>query len=588
MCGICGVVGASDKSIIRTMTETIRHRGPDDIGFYIDDITMLGQCRLSIIDLETGRQPIFNEDGSIVIVYNGEIYNFIDLRRKLEANGHKFSTNSDTEVVVHAYEEYGTDCLNLFNGMFAFALFDSNQKRLFIARDRQGIKPLYYAKADQGLIFASEIKSILKYPGMQRTLDKRALACFLTLRYVPFDLTMFEGIKKVLPGNYAVFDKSGLREVPYWRLQPNPDRSDVANEELIETLKRSVERHIISDVPVGIYLSGGIDSAALVAFASELSKNPISTFCMGFGEESDELEDARMISKHFGTVHHETVVKERLLDDFPEMIWHMDFPKRNLYPYYLAQMASKHVKVVLSGLGGDELFAGYDFRYRQLGSRQPYEINDKIQLYLGTQARDIPHDQEQVYGKAVPEGIHNCAGRFLRPFFSDGLPFMEQVLAADFNAKMIYDFLPVDDATSMAHSVETRVPYLDNELVKLAFTIRFASKFRDGRGKFILRRALSDRLPNATLEKKKQGFGPNPFETYGREVRHYAETYLPKGDTVRMGLVNPDWVNKVLSRSPTPDFNAEYNKIWDCLALEVFYRIYLRDELLISPTWDDL
>jgi len=365
MCGICGATGTSDSNLLHTMTEILRHRGPDDTGFYVDDGLMLGQCRLSIIDLKTGRQPIYNEDQSIVIVYNGEIYNFPQLRKKLESKGHSFRTNSDTEVVIHAYEEFDLDCLSMFNGMFAFALYDSNRRRLVLARDRYGIKPLYYAMINGNLVFASEIKSILLHPGVRRNLNREALSYFLTLRYVPLDGTLFEGL---LPGNYLAFDKSGVGQGAYWHLQPRPHKVDVEDSVLLGLLETSIKRHMISDVPVGVYLSGGLDSASLVAFASKNSEIPLNTFSMGFGEETDELSDAREIAEHFGTIHHETVVRDGLLSNFPEMIWHMDSPKRNLYPYYLAQLAGKHVKVVLSGLGGDELFGGYDFRYARNSS----------------------------------------------------------------------------------------------------------------------------------------------------------------------------------------------------------------------------
>jgi asparagine synthase (glutamine-hydrolysing) len=521
-------------------------------------------------------------------MYNGEIYNFKSLRAELETSGHSFSTNSDTEVVVHAYEEYGPQCVGLFNGMFAFALYDSNKKQLLVARDRQGIKPLYYTMLGERLIFASEIKSILEYPGVPRILNKEAVACFLTLRYVPLRETMFQGIKKVLPGHYLTFNESGLKETRYWQLEPKLSKGEVPVQTLLETIDKSVERHMISDVPVGIYLSGGLDSATMVAFASKLTKERLNTFCMGFGEQTDELVDARAISEHFGTNHHEIVVRDHLLDEFPEMIWHMDFPKRNLYPYHLARLARKYVKVVLSGLGGDEIFAGYDFRYKALADKNPNTVQDRVNAYLGTQARDVPPDQEEVYGRSVPEKIHHCAREFLTPFFVGPDHFMEQTLVADFNAKMIYDFLPVDDATSMAHSVETRVPFLDNELVDLAFTIPFTLKFRDGEGKYPLRRAISAVLPKETLTKKKQGFGPNPYEVYRRELRDYSEKFLPKGRAEGLGLVNGDWVRRALGKAPSPELTADYNKIWDCLALEVFLRIYFNGDLKRSPDWGTL
>ena len=588
MCGICGATGTPDRTILHSMTEVMNHRGPDDQGFFVDDKLMLGQCRLSIIDLKTGRQPIYNEDRSIAIVYNGEIYNFRELRKDLEAEGHTFATQSDTEVVVHSYEQYGVECLKRFNGMFAFALYDSNQDQLILARDKEGIKPLYYAKSGGNVVFASEIKSILSYPEIERRLDKKALSYFLTLRYVPEKLTLFKRIKKVLPGHYLKIDRKGTHEICYWRLTPNPTRDNIGTTEVVQVLKRATERHMISDVPVGVYLSGGLDSVSLVAFASELSNQPIETFCMGFGEETDELADARAVAEHFGTAHHETIVDHGLLSTFPEQVWHMDSPKRNLYPYYLAQLARKHVKVVLSGLGGDELFAGYDFRYSTLQSTNPKTARQKTAAYLRTQARDLPSDQRRVYGSAIPRRMHQCAERFLSKYFSDSLPFMEQVLVADFNAKMTYDFLPVDDATSMANSVETRVPFLDDELVDLAFSIPFSRKFKDGSGKLILREALSGRLPQTVFAKKKQGFGPNPYLVYKRELRDYAEKFLPKGRAVDRGLINGNWIKQTLNVSPTPDLTPQYNKIWDCLALEVFLRVYFDDELLKDPTWDDL
>jgi asparagine synthase (glutamine-hydrolysing) len=550
------------------------------------DRVMLGQCRLSIIDLETGKQPIYNEDRSIVLVYNGEIYNFKELRAKLQKRGHSFYTDTDTEVVVHAYEEYGLQCVQLFNGMFAFALYDSRTSRLVLARDRYGIKPLYYAVVGDDLIFGSEIKAILKCLESKPDLNKNALAYFLTLRYVPLGDTLFRGISKLLPGHYLTYDKSGLEQACYWKLQPTLARDDVSDEELMNTLKESVQRHMISDVPLGIYLSGGMDSATLVAIASQLSDQPLDTFCMGFGEDTDEFRDASIIAQHFGTRHHETIVDSKLMEEFPKMIWHMDFPKRNIYPFYLARLARGHVKVVLSGLGGDELFAGYDFRYASLSQSSPLSTDEKISSYLQTQGRDLPSDQEEVFGAHLMEVDHNAPQHFFRPFFNNEAPFMEQVLVSDFNGKMVYDFLPVDDATGMANSLETRVPFLDNQLVDLAFSVRFEAKYQDGRGKYPLRRAMSSMLPQSALVKKKQGFGPNPQRVYREELRGYAEGYLLDGSAVKLGFVNNEWLKKSVGHTPTS--LADCNKLWDCLALEVFLRIYFDGDVLSSPNWDDL
>jgi asparagine synthase (glutamine-hydrolysing) len=393
---------------------------------------------------------------------------------------------------------------------------------------------------------------------------------------------------KILPGHYLSIDRNRGRETRYWALRPTPTNLEITATDVARVLRKATERHMISDVPVGIYLSGGLDSTSLVAFASEFSSQPIETFSMGFGEKNDELTEARAVAEHFRTVHHETVVDRGLLAEFPRLIWHMDSPKRNLYPYYLAQLAGKHVKVVLSGLGGDELFAGYDFRYNALEAAKPRTVGQKTVAYLGTQARDLPPDQGKVYGDRIPPKSEHRAERFLKPYFNSRLPFMEQVLVADFNAKMIWDFLPVDDATSMANSVETRVPFLDDELVTLAFQVPFPRKFKDGRGKLILREAVSDKLPPAVSAKRKQGFGPNPFNVYKRELRDYSERFLPNGRSIKEGLINRDWVSRTLKTSPDPVLIPQYNKLWDCLALEIFMRVYFNEELVKNPTWDDL
>lgn len=589
MCGIAGATGTPDKSTLNAMIDIVRHRGPDDDGFYIGDKVMLGQCRLSIIDLVTGKQPMFNEDRSIVIVYNGEIYNFKELKQNLEAKGHKFATQSDTEVVVHAYEEYGTDCFSHFNGMFALALYDANKNEMVLARDRCGIKPLYYTQVNGSFVFASEIKSILLYPGMTRVLDTSAVGHFLTLRYVPLEHTMFKGIRKVLPGHYLIFNQSGFRTERYNKARSAPNLHEFNDEALVRVIENSVKRHMISDVPVGVYLSGGLDSTTIVSMATRISTQPLNTFCMGFGEDNDELADARRVACHFGTIHHEELVDHDLLKAFPRMIWQMDFPKRNLYPYYLAQLASKHVKVVLSGLGGDELFGGYDFRYSVLSTKNPKTVHEKVEAYLSTQARDIPSDQNEVFGSIIPNDAMKNVKSFFTQFFSDSMPYMEQVLSADFNSKMTYDFLPVDDSTSMSHSVETRVPFLDNELVEVASRLPFSLKFRNGTGKYILRRAMKTYLPQQTLEKRKQGFGPNPYSIYKRELRRYAEEFLPSGVAVKMRLVNTDWLKRVISGPISPEYGADYNKVWDCLALEIFLRTYFNGDLVRTPPdWDSL
>ncbi|RLF92177.1 asparagine synthase (glutamine-hydrolyzing), partial [Thermococci archaeon] len=339
MCGISGFT-FEDLALVKRMCDVLWHRGPDDEGYYVDAGISLGNRRLAIIDLKTGRQPIYNEDGSIVVVHDGEIYNFMSLRAELEDHGHDFHTNSDTEVIVHAYEEWGDDFMRKFNGMFAFALWDANRRRLLLARDPCGIKPLYYTILKDGsLIFASEIKAILQHEEIRREVDREAFHYYVNLRFTPREKTMFKGIKRLLPGHYLVMENGSIKIRKFWDIIPSPQHYSESYliKKIRDVLKRAIRRHLISDVPLGVYLSGGIDSSTIVAFASEMTDEPLKTFTMGFGEPTDELEDARFIADYFGTDHKELVVSTDLLKDYPQMIWHADMPKRNLYPYYIAK-----------------------------------------------------------------------------------------------------------------------------------------------------------------------------------------------------------------------------------------------------------
>lgn len=352
MCAIAGF-NFEDKSLIRKMCDVMAHRGPDGEGYYSGSSITLGHRRLSIIDLETGNQPVYNEDGSIVVVYNGEIYNFRELRAALETRGHRFSTASDTEVIVHAYEEFGRDCVKHFNGMFAFALYDAGRDELFLARDRCGVKPLHYTQLQDGtFLFASEIKALLQYKRVKREMDPQSLHYTINLRYIPGERTMFMGIFRLPPGHTMVVKNRMVTITRFW--EPSHNRIRHPESYYIRMLRKlldaAVERHLISDVPVGLMLSGGIDSSALVALASRKTDEPIKTFCMGFGNANDEIMDARFVAEQFGTDHQELVVDTHLLRDYPRMIWYADEPKRNLYPYYISEMVGREVKTALGGL----------------------------------------------------------------------------------------------------------------------------------------------------------------------------------------------------------------------------------------------
>jgi len=349
------------------MIGVIKHRGPDDTGFYNDTQVGLANARLSIIDIEGGHQPQHNEEGTVHVTYNGEIYNFQALRLELEKLGHKFSTKSDTEVIVHGYEQYGEAFVQKLDGMFAIALWDSAQKKLILARDRMGIKPLYYAMDNSRIFFASEIKALLQ-ANLKRSVDCQALYSILNVGYIPGNRTLMERVKKLLPSSILIF-KDGKSEVStYWQIPPQSEviDQDRSVRDLRIALQESVRDQLVADVPVGCFLSGGLDTSAIVAFASKAVTQPLKTFCMGFGEETDELRDARLIAEHFGTDHHELIVdSSQGMRLYPKMIWHIEAPKYNLYPWFVCELVRKYVTVCLSGNGGDEVFGGYVARYQK-------------------------------------------------------------------------------------------------------------------------------------------------------------------------------------------------------------------------------
>ena len=627
MCGICGIFGMDDKKLLKRMTEVLKHRGPDDVGYYTDSSISLGHTRLSIIDLVSGKQPIYNEDKSVIIVYNGEIYNYKELREDLEKKGHRFYTASDTEVIVHAYEEYGYDCVNLFNGMFAFAIWDSNRKKLFLARDRAGIKPLHYTFMEDGIfLFASEIKSLLQYEKVKREMDPLSLHLFINLRYIPRERTIFKGIKRLLPAHIMIVDKGGVKTKKYWELKV--EYSNKPEEYYIKKLRKlledAVKRHMISDVPVGVSLSGGIDSSTIVVLASQVSEEPLKTFCMGFGTENDEVDDARLVADYFGTDHHEVVVERSLLKEYPKMIWYADEPKRNLYPYYVSELVGKHVKTALGGLGGDELFGGYVFKYNfvnrieEMRKRAIFEtktkiskiadrlisfqtgygdfvddehldylemicaINSNTDLYLITQTLDKVFDREyleKIYGEKLLKEDLVPVREIYRPYFDNNLPFLEQVLLTDFSVKMTDDFLLVDDRMNMAHSVESRVPFLDKELVEFAFTMPPDLKLKDPNGKYILKMAMKHLLPKEVLKKEKRGFAASTYETYLREGREIAQQKLPEGNLVKEGYFKREYIDKVLNAIPNPRLNLHYDVIWKLLMVEIWYEIFINGDV---------
>jgi asparagine synthase (glutamine-hydrolysing) len=625
MCGIAGVIEpetamsfAERREVAGRMCRAIEHRGPDDEGFHIDGGVALGMRRLSIIDLFTGHQPISNEDGSIWIVFNGEIYNFRELRHELVARGHTFQTETDTEVIVHLYEDDGEACVERLRGMFAFAIWDSRDRKLFIARDRVGIKPLHYWQSGDTLIFGSEIKSILQHPKVAREINLQAISDFLSFNYVPGPATAFRGIHKLPPGHTLTFKDSRLTTQRYWdfnypeRAASEPVRDESYYlERLQELITESVRLRLISDVPLGAFLSGGIDSSTIVATMARLMDRPVKTFSIGFSESSfNELDHARLAARHLCTDHHEFVVTPDVCNLVEEVIWHHDEPfadVSSIPTYIVSKMAREHVTVVLSGDGGDELFAGYE-RYlidrdREVFERVPGFIRRNV---LMRASRLLPRS---AYGKNF---LHHIAlepdARYIDSisYFNDGKK--EDLLASDFRRalgtydsgeafKRIYaaplsreridhllyldskTYLPGDiltkvDRMSMAHSIEARVPLLDHKLIEFVQAIPARLKLREKTTKHILKRAVRNLIPPEIIDRPKQGFDVPIKKWLNDELRDLLNDTLTDSRTRQRGYFNQCAVEAILDehRRGRRD-NSRH--LWGLLTLELWHRAFI-------------
>jgi asparagine synthase (glutamine-hydrolysing) len=595
-----------------------------------------------VIDVGGGDQPIYNEDGDVVVVYNGEIYNFGPLRAELRAAGHTFTTDTDTEVLVHGYEEYGTALFERLNGMFAAAIYDATEQRLLLGRDRAGIKPLHVAQVDDGIAFASEPKTLLQSGLVEPAVDTDALRYFLQLRYSPSQTTLFDGIEPIDPGTYLDIRREDGKITwtsnTFWTLDMTPSTPPEDPVTAVrETLRSAVDRQLVSDVPVGFYLSGGLDTSSVVAMASELSNEPIHTFCMGFDDDAwDERADARAVADHFDTIHHEITIDDEFMRDFPEMIWHADEPKRNLYPYYVAEAMANHVTVALGGLGADELFGGYVYRFtrlqelaklRQLEAATTKQsirsmsetlmsdqlsseslakdtvleelslmrhLDEPSQLYVALNSSDVIGDIEtyetRVFAETLADGVDPAD--IIQSRWSPGEGSLcEQALEWDFIVKLPNDFLLVEDRMSMAHSLESRVPFLDNELIDLAFSIPFSRKFGStsgsttGRdvGKQLLREAMNDLLPEVVFTKDKQGFTMPAHEFVKAELLEYAEVILNDPWIVNDGLVRGSYVDHLLAAGPRKELTHHHKLLWKLVALEIWYQMYILGEEVIPP-----
>jgi asparagine synthase (glutamine-hydrolysing) len=616
MCGIAGILGGPERPVaieeLRSMCAALVHRGPDDEGFYLGDGVGLGMRRLSIIDLETGRQPVRNEDGTVWAVLNGEIYNYLELRRDLTRRGHVFRTASDTETIVHLYEEHGADAVLGMRGMFAFALWDERRRTLLLARDRLGIKPLHYIETGGRLIFASEIKAILEVPGVARRLDWPALGHLLTSLCTPIDRTIVEGVRKLEPGHRLVAAPGRPPRIErYWDLRFEPDRRPTEAEwaaRLRDRLEEAVRLHLASDVPLGAFLSGGVDSSAVVATMARLQGRPVKTFSIGFTDPAfDERPHARTVAGLFGTEHHELVLRPdvtRLLED---LAWHLDEPFGDpsaIPTYMVSKLAAEQVTVVLTGDGGDELFAGYD-KYAVEGRERRYDrLPGFARAALGRLAALLP---EGARGRNLLRHLAlRGARRYLdaatllhpedrirlflpevrdRLFAVDPWQRQAALLAGtgghwrsglqllDLKSYLPLDILTKVDRMSMAHSLEARVPFLDHRLVELAATIPPELTWRRGERKHILKRAFEGILPAAILGRRKQGFAV-PLQLWFRgRFDGFARDLLLSESSRRRGLLDPDAVRDLLDRNRAGR-PLEW-PLWTLMSFELWCRTFL-------------
>jgi asparagine synthase (glutamine-hydrolysing) len=615
MCGIAGFIDSeysqeNAEQLIDAMCKIIRHRGPDDQGTWVGGGVALGMRRLSIIDLAGGHQPIFNEDQSILIVFNGEIYNYKELKATLEERGHRFQTQSDTEAIVHAYEEYGDDCPQYLRGMFAFAIWDKRRQRLLLARDRFGKKPLNYYWDGQRFIFGSEIKSILE-AGIPREINHTALDEYLVYRYVPAPNTLFKGVQKLPAGHTLAYEHGNISIKRYWHLPFLPtchDDEATAIEHIRELIKDAVRVRLMSEVPLGAFLSGGIDSSVVVGFMSQMMSQPVKTFSIGFEEDDySELPYARRVAEHFQTEHHEFFVRPDLITVLPQLVWAYDEPfgdSSMLPTYYVSKLAREHVTVALSGDGGDEIFAGYRHYLRELeishipwlmrqllgwgshlmpdgmrGKRRLRNIHRglPIRYVQGTMIFPVGTRewmyQPDYYAKLLH---HDPYARQTEPFKNVAqLDVVTQMQYVDAHNYLVDDILVKVDKASMFNSLETRAPLLDQHLVEYVASLQPGLRMRNNTLKYLLKKVAADLLPGEVLQRKKQGFSIPMDHWFRKDLADYAQSMLESPRALQRGIFNPQFVHYLLTAHKNTRLVNHSSAIWSMLCLELWFQTYM-------------
>lgn len=628
MCGICGIINSDkenhvDPQLLKRMTDTIVHRGPDDEGIYVDKNVGIGMRRLSIIDLSTGKQPIHNEDKSVWIVFNGEIYNHKEIRKDLEKAGHRFQTQSDTEAIVHAYEEYGDKCVQKLNGMFAFAIWDKRKNIVFLARDRIGIKPLYYFFDKSRLIFGSELKTILKAKDIPRRIDLQALDNFLTFEYIPAPLSIFQDIRKLPPGHTLTFRDNEIWVRNYWDVdvKSNGKTYDEYVHNLKDLLQDSVKIRLMSDVPLGAFLSGGIDSSIIVALMAQVMDQPVKTFSIGFEDSSyNELKYARLVAEKFNTEHHEFIIKPDAVDLADNLLKFLDEPfgDFSIFPTYLvSKMARDFVTVTLSGDGGDELFGGYDTYiadamakyYNRLpralrngfltkvldmvppSSKKKGLINRAKRFVEGMKLpEDLRHtrwmiflqdfEKSQLYAQDMKSGIlEKDPYKFIRRYFANVAynqdDEINQQMYVDVKTYLVDNILVKVDRMSMATSLEARVPFLDHRFVEFAGSVPGKYKLQGRKTKMILKQSMEELLPKEILYRGKEGFSIPIKNWLKNELKPMMMDTLSPEKIKREGFFNPDYV-EILKNEHLSGRENHSHRLWALMIFGRWYDIYMQ------------
>jgi len=625
MCGIVGVVRNDksdiDQALLGRMCAAIRHRGPDDDGFYVNGPVGLGMRRLAIIDLKTGQQPIHNQDRTAWIVFNGEIYNYRELRGKLEKLGHSFYTNSDTEAIVHAYDQYGADCPNYLRGMFAFAIWDERTEELFLARDRVGKKPLLYAEINGQFVFGSEFTALLQHPGISKDIDFEALNHYLSFMCVPAPLTAYQAIRKLEPGHSLRYRKGEIRIERYW--QPDFSKKLVISEQeagdrTIEILREAVKVRLMSEVPLGAFLSGGIDSSAVVALMAEESSTPVKTFSIGFEEQDfSELHHARRVAEHVGADHHEFIVRPDALEVLPILVEHYGEPYADssaVPTYYVARETRKHVTVALNGDGGDESFAGYERyaamrlaeRYHRIPAvfrdvvlRRAIESIPSAAIKRGRvkdvkrfiQSASLPKVERylrwvSVFDSGAKQDLYTehfrrqtddaSARRILHPWFAraNGSGVVDAALLTDIMTYLPNDLLVKVDIATMANSLEARSPFLDHHVIEFAASLPEKYKLRGLTTKYLLKRILQKLIPAENLDRRKMGFGLPIGHWFRGKLQPFLRETILAESALKRGLFRPEAVKRLVELHTRGERDYSH-QLWTLLMLELWFQRFI-------------